>query len=337
MNSKEMSLVSIIVPVYNVEKYIDGCMKSIIRQTYQPLEVVIVDDCGPDASMEIVAETVRKYDGPIQFKILRHEFNRGVSAARNTGMDASVGDYVFFLDSDDMISDDCIQKLMEALHQEPDADMAIGQLDVIGESTPFFHDRAAGVFTHEIINMAYSKWIYPMACNRLIKKDFLIKNNLYFVEGLCHEDELWSMTTAINMKKCVIIEAHTYKYVVHENSLQTCKSQAFHLKNYINVNLLFLQYVSEHSTFDNINLYLFFQDCSDRFIWSRIGVDDSLLRDYYYQFRDLPSWRLSQIKQFRKITLAMWLRELHRIMPKALGFRYYYFFKKRRVKKMGWL
>lgn len=335
MKDNELSLVSIIMPVYNVEEYVDGCMKSIICQSYQHLEVVVVDDCGKDSSMEIVAETVRKYDGPIQFKIVRHEYNRGLSAARNTGLDASTGEYVYFIDSDDSISNDCIQKLMEAMLQEPDADMVIGQLNVIGESSPFFNARPAGVYTHEIINMAWRKRIFPMACNRLIKKDFLIKNNLYFEEGLYHEDELWTMTTALNMKKCVIIEAHTYNYLIRENSIHTCKSEAFHLKHNAKVNLLILQYVFEHGFQDNVDLYRCFWANSNRTIWSKMGVDDSLLRDYYYRFRETPYWNLSQIKKFKKVTLSMRLQELHRMMPKRLGFRYYYFFMKRKVKRFG--
>ena len=86
--------VSIIVPVYNVAHYIEDCLRSVMRQTYKgSMECLVVDDCGTDDSMSIVERMIAEYDGPIQFKILRHEHNRGLSAARNTGTMQATGDY----------------------------------------------------------------------------------------------------------------------------------------------------------------------------------------------------------------------------------------------------
>ena len=112
-------LISIVIPVFNVEIFISECLQSVIRQTYTgPLECIVVDDCGTDKSIEIAEQLIAEYDGPIDFKVLHHDHNRGLSAARNTGMDAAKGDYVYFLDSDDWISDDCIEKLAKPLQNE---------------------------------------------------------------------------------------------------------------------------------------------------------------------------------------------------------------------------
>lgn len=82
-----------------------------MRQSYNgAMECILVDDCGTDNSMEIAEQLIKAYNGPIDFKVVHHEHNQGLSAARNTGMDASCGEYVYFLDSDDWISDDCILK-----------------------------------------------------------------------------------------------------------------------------------------------------------------------------------------------------------------------------------
>ena len=111
--------VSIIIPVYNVEPYVEDCIRSVIRQTYGgKMECIVVDDCGTDNSMDVVERVIGEYNGPIPFRILHHEHNRGLSAARNTGMDAATGDYLFFLDSDDELTDDCIEKLTEPLVKE---------------------------------------------------------------------------------------------------------------------------------------------------------------------------------------------------------------------------
>ena len=92
--------VSIIIPVYNVDSYIETCLQSVFNQTYQNIEVIIVDDCGTDHSMEIVEKVVSTYKGTFSIKILHHNLNSGLSAARNTGIKNATGEYIYFLDSD---------------------------------------------------------------------------------------------------------------------------------------------------------------------------------------------------------------------------------------------
>lgn len=109
------------------------CLRSVMRQTYAgPMECIVVDDCDKDRSVEVAAQLIAEYKGPIVFRILRHEQNRGLSAARNTGMDAANGEYVFFIDSDDWISDDCIERLAKPL-QEGKVDIVVGDYEMIGK------------------------------------------------------------------------------------------------------------------------------------------------------------------------------------------------------------
>lgn len=99
--------VSIIVPVYNVEPYVEDCIRSVMRQTYEGhIECIVVNDCGTDKSMAIVKKLLADYRGSVKFKVLHHEYNRGLSAARNTGISHASGDYLMFVDSDDIIHDD---------------------------------------------------------------------------------------------------------------------------------------------------------------------------------------------------------------------------------------
>ena len=128
--------ISVIIPVYNVAPYIAACLQSVMRQTTQAaLECILVDDCGPDNSMEVVSETLKSYKGPVDFKIVRHTQNRGLSAARNTGLAAATGDYIYFLDSDDEITPDCIERLSAPLQKEP-YDLTIGECRIEGGSLP---------------------------------------------------------------------------------------------------------------------------------------------------------------------------------------------------------
>ena len=119
--------VSIIVPFYNVSPYIGACLKSVMRQTYTgSVECLIVDDGSTDDGMAIVERMVRAYDGPIQFKILRHEHNRGMSAARNTATMQATGEYLYYIDSDDEISENCIERLMQKAIEDPAIEMVQG-------------------------------------------------------------------------------------------------------------------------------------------------------------------------------------------------------------------
>lgn len=99
MNSQHTPLVSVIVPVYNVEQYLDECLNSIRQQTYKNIEIIVVEDCSTDNSLN----TLTKHLEDPRVKLIQHEKNSGLSAARNTGIDAAKGDYIMFVDSDDLV------------------------------------------------------------------------------------------------------------------------------------------------------------------------------------------------------------------------------------------
>ena len=137
----ESMKVSIIIPVYNVAKYIERCLLSVLNQTWPDLEVILVNDCTPDNSMEIVRRVVASHPRGAVVRCLEHEENRGLSAARNTGISASVGDYLYFLDSDDYISANAIELLADAAVQKR-PDFVIGNYEVTGArrwAPPLWH------------------------------------------------------------------------------------------------------------------------------------------------------------------------------------------------------
>ena len=123
-----MKEVSIIIPIYNVEKYVAECLNSVISQTYDhsKIECIIVNDCTTDDSMDIVYEIIKKYDGGMSFIICRHEHNEGVSAARNTGIEVAKGNYIFFIDSDDYIYPNSLELLLNASKIYGYSDMVVG-------------------------------------------------------------------------------------------------------------------------------------------------------------------------------------------------------------------
>ena len=183
--------VSIVVPVFGVEKYVGRCFDSVAAQTYPFLECIFVDDCGTDASMRILRERIAAYRGHVRFRIVRHERNRGLSAARNTGADAATGEYVWFVDSDDFISDDAVADIfgkIGAARPEvisfnyanfTDGDDFSGRLVRV----PAYDD--VGGILDAICVSRHENW---GAQFRIFQKEFLIRENLRFHEGLIHED-----------------------------------------------------------------------------------------------------------------------------------------------------
>lgn len=106
--------ISVLVPVYKVEKYIDKCARSLFEQTYENIEYIFVDDASPDKSIDLLESIIEEYPKRKNLvKILRHETNRGLSSARNTALDHASGDYIYIVDSDDYIDQDTLSKLME--------------------------------------------------------------------------------------------------------------------------------------------------------------------------------------------------------------------------------
>lgn len=216
--------ISIIIPIYNVAPYIADCLRSVMNQTYQgEIECLLIDDCGTDNSMEVVEDVLKDYHGQIDFRILCHEQNEGLSTARNTGLNHAKGDYVYFLDSDDEIAVDCIDKLARPLNNEL-YDIVVGGYRIEGSD---IWDNPLKISNNSILkgedivkSYYYGKW-YVMACGKLCNLSFLRKNKLNFKNKLIHEDELWSFQIACSAKSLFVVNEETYIYKLRLGSITT--------------------------------------------------------------------------------------------------------------------
>lgn len=225
--------VSIIVPVYNVAPYIWICLESVAAQTYTgTMECLIVDDCGTDESIFIAEKFISEYAGPISFRIIHRENNGGLSAARNSGILNAKGDYLYFLDSDDWITPDCIKALTDCLQKYPEAEIV--QAGAIctkekdqkwlgiehKELPPYIEGNTA------LKEMLLKRSIIPMtAWNKLVRKSFITDYNLYFHEGLIHEDEMWSWFIAKHISRLAICNKNTYNYTIRDGSIMNSQSK----------------------------------------------------------------------------------------------------------------
>ena len=223
--------VSIIIPVFNVSSYIERCINSVLQQTYSNIECIIVDDATPDDSIEKCEGIIKKYN-KTNFKILHHDHNRGLSAARNTGTFAATGDYLFYLDSDDEISHDCISLLIEAVKKHPEIELVQGGIKSVPHVS-FYDFNFLKDVTFVDDNIWIRKHFYCFenklsvnAWNKLIKKTFITENSLYFKEGLIHEDELWMFFLVKKLKTISIIHNKTYiHYVGTVGSIMSTNTQ----------------------------------------------------------------------------------------------------------------
>lgn len=218
--------VSIIVPVYNVEAYVEDCIRSVMRQTYTgSMECILVDDCGTDNSMAITARLIAEYQGPIDFKVLHHTHNRGLSAARNTGIDAATGDYLLFVDSDDELTDDCLETLVRPTQNDPTIEMVAGNhLLLCGGQIyrQIIHQGSQGEdvdSSNDVRRFFYLGRKPVSAWNKLIKKDFLTQNQLFFREGLRYEDCLWTFYFLKYLSHLYLVPQATYLHLIRPLSI----------------------------------------------------------------------------------------------------------------------
>ena len=200
--------ISVIVPVYNVEPYITDCLNSIIHQSFQDIEIICVDDCGSDNSMDIV-EKFAQNDSRI--KILKHNENRGQSAARNTGIKIATGKYIAFVDSDDTIEKDYLFNLYEAAEKNG-ADVT---------ECGYFVERKNKFIYYTLSPQNYNNFYdilgHITKCfvwTRLWRSDFLKKYNLQFYPGIYFEDILFVVKAAYYAKNWTIIDYAGYYYRV---------------------------------------------------------------------------------------------------------------------------
>lgn len=224
-STNNLPLVSINIPVYKCEQYIFRCLESVKNQTYKNLEIILVNDCTPDNSIAIIEEYMAS-NKELNIQLHHLTTNQGLSVVRNTGIDKSTGKYIYFLDSDDDITSNCIEKLVENILIN-NTQMVIAQnrwINTFDQSVKDFgfptrsqlkiYDSNNGIFK------AYCSKMFPITSwNKLIDLEFIKRNNIYFVPGLYAQDELWMFHCMEKIETLSIIDDITYNYYLHANSV----------------------------------------------------------------------------------------------------------------------
>lgn len=209
-----MELVSVIIPVYNVEKYLDRCVKSVINQTYTNLEIILVDDGSTDNSGVLCNEFLQKDDRIIVI----HQENKGASAARNTGIQACTGKWIAFIDSDDFIHKEYIETLYHICKKQ---NVLIAQCGAVrGKDSVFPKDINIAVEERWLFKQLYksqTRAFRAIVWGKLIKKEIVLKYP--FPEGKIFEDEDVVFKYMYEARDCVITNRHLYYYYMSPNSI----------------------------------------------------------------------------------------------------------------------
>lgn len=239
-------LISIIIPVYNASAVIHKCLEAINRQTYRKLEVLFVDDCCTDDSMDKLNDFLRRNNTDLKIKCIHHERNCGVAAARNTGLDNATGEYIYYLDADDFMEDNTIE-LMYREAEKSQADITgcewylsfqknerhMIQADA-NNGDELFVKMARGV-------IRWNLWLF------LVRRSLYEQNSIRFMEGMnMGEDMMVMMKLALCSGKIVIMHTPLYHYVqTKSDSLTKTWSKGYQqqidanvkeVENYININ-----------------------------------------------------------------------------------------------------
>lgn len=225
MANKNSIKVSVIVPVYNVEKVIDRCLNSLINQTLNDIEIIVVNDGTPDNSQKIIDEYVKKNQKVKSFV----KENGGLSDARNYGLDKATGEYIMFVDSDDYIDLFACEKLYNEA-KKSNVDILVGNYydvkkDSIIPNVCRCTDRVLnGVdFIKEYFsqkNVSLMSWL--LFC----KRSFLIKNKLKFLKGVFHEDEEFTPRAMLKANRIKFFDYCFYYYVYNNNSITKKKDKS---------------------------------------------------------------------------------------------------------------
>lgn len=319
--------ISVIIPVYNVAKYIERCLLSVLNQTWQDLEVILVNDCTSDDSMEVAERVLSLHPRGEIVRCLTHGANRGLSAARNTGISAAQGDYLYFLDSDDYIPENAMELMAKAAEREH-PDFVIGDYAVAGGNRwapPLLLD--GGVYEENaciLSDYLHGRW-YVMAWNKMLNHSFVLRHDLFFQEGIVHEDDLWSFRLACVARRMVVVDAVTYFYYMQPDSIMRAPSLR-NLECRVQVLCFIFDLISISAALqENREIYQFFEMLKAKY-FDRILYftnDETFRYQSYLKFRQKKY--ISAVKAISRFhpSVKLIFCNIHYGLPNRLGYLYY--------------
>lgn len=213
----EKKTASIIIPVYNVEDYVLECLSSIAAQTYQGgVECILVDDSSTDKSVDVIRQFIKEDKSKVEFKVILQERNQRQGIARNVGLKNAKGDYILFVDSDDVLSRNCLEVMFNEVEKHPDVDYVLCSMTDMEGHISFSPQDYPSYVCDKVWLMRKSLFpeggIPPGPVNKLIKKSLILENDVYFPGKVIYEDVQFSFLLGIYAQSACFSEKVTYFY-----------------------------------------------------------------------------------------------------------------------------
>ena len=244
--------VTIGIPVYKSVDYIRRALESALSQTYSSIEFLLVDDCGNDGSMEIVRQMMASHPRNEHIHIISHPSNFGVARSRNEIIEMAQGQYLYFMDSDDVIAENTIELMMENVRQY-NAEIVFGSYEKIetsGKKTFYQYPSLQLLQEDELASFAYRKYagIQASACNYLVKTSVLREHNLRFIHRNFWEDLVFTFDLVTYINRAVLLPDITYSYICRENSLSHYQQRDSISKEEVLQNICAISHLKETSS-----------------------------------------------------------------------------------------
>ena len=294
--------VSILVPIYNVSNFIERCAHSLFQQTFKDIEYVFVNDCTPDDSIEKLQKVIAQYpDRKEQIKIVHHEKNRGLAAARNTAIDNSSGKYIQHIDSDDWVEIDMIEQLYNKAEAEQ-ADIVVS--DIFFESKngqKIAKDFVAENKDDNIKNAIEQIIVYTSLWSKLVLRELF---RFSYPENLIYgEDRLSLIKLYFFSNKIVKIDKAFYHYNKTNESSITAQKTEFHFQQTILFWSLLDDFLEETNISDKFSTAVEYSKTEAKVsLITKIG-DYKLRKKYTYLFRDIEMKYISHFRLGEKLIL----------------------------------
>ena len=211
------------MPIYNVAKYVESSLLSALNQTYPNIEFLIVDDRGTDNSMNIVKNVLTSHPRRKEVRIIDHGTNKGLGDTRNTAIKEASGDYIYFMDSDDVITADCIEKLVKYMEEKPVDFIASSRVRMSFSGEVIAEDvyKPCMVADNGILTVARFRYVQNVRIlgevwNKLYNLDFLRRNGIQCIPGVHVEDVSFSFQTILAARSCRLVPDITYIYHIYD-------------------------------------------------------------------------------------------------------------------------
>lgn len=322
-------MISVIVPIYNVEKYLEKCIESILAQTYTDYELILVNDGSTDGCYEICQKFSKR---DVRIKLINKP-NGGLSSARNVGIDNSKGDYITFVDSDDYISKYMLQELYRGLC-ENEADIAMCSFKRVKENETIVDENCSiKVDIHDSIECfrrIYTDKVdeYTVAWGKLYKSSLFQK--IRYPEGKIHEDEFVTYKVFAQANRVVYIDTPLYFYLIRNQSIMHStfsKKSLARLDAYIE-RIGYFETISKYELasmaakryIDKSAEYFVLMTDSDKYIIRNQAID---LYTKYHQFFKYETWREKiKIKSFAQCLGIFWIH--HYFVKLGIAFKRFF-------------